>query len=309
MNTNGPRLKFAIMSVAIILFLSGCKLTVLDPKGPIGADEKNLILISTGLMLIVVVPVILLTLIFAYWYRASNDRAKYLPKWAHSNRIEAVVWIVPIVIILVLGSLAWTTTHRLDPYRPLAPREKTLMIDVVALDWKWLFVYPDQRIATVNEVAFPVNTPVEFHVTSDAVMNSFFIPGLAGQIYAMAGMQTKLGVIASEAGSFDGISANYSGAGFSGMKFKALAMPEQDYLAWVAGVKAKGGPLDGPSYAALARPSMSNPAAYYSPADPGLFQGLIDKYMGASSPAGEHAHGTAPAEMPAGMNMRTESRQ
>jgi cytochrome o ubiquinol oxidase subunit II len=302
MRARKNRIKFAVMSLAVAILLGGCKLTLLDPKGPVGLDERNLILIATALMLIVVIPVIVLTLVFAWWYRASNAKATYLPKWAHSSAIEAVVWGVPLMIIIVLGWLAWTTTHQLDPYRPLAAKDKTLVIDVVALDWKWLFVYPDKHIATVNEVAFPVGTPVEFHVTSDSVMNSFFIPGLAGQIYAMAGMQTKLSLIASEAGTFDGMSANYSGAGFSGMKFKALALPKKDYDAWVAKVRAKGKPLDAPSYAALAKPSSDNPAAYYAPADPGLFQGLIGKYMGTSRHTDQNMQHDTPA-MPASMKM------
>lgn len=278
-----PKTAFSasLLALATAVLLGGCKLTLLDPKGPVGAGEKDLILISTGLMLLVVIPVIVLTLVFAWWFRASNARATYWPKWAHSGRIEAVVWGVPLVIILILGTLAWTSTHRLDPYRPLAPADQTMVVDVVALDWKWLFLYPEEHVATVNEVAFPVGRAVEFRVTSDAVMNSFFIPGLGGQIYAMAGMQTKLHLLASEAGTFEGMSANYSGAGFSGMKFKAHALSQPEFEAWVARVRAAGRPLDDAAYAALAKPSSNNPVAYYAPADPALFDGLIAKYLGA----------------------------
>jgi cytochrome o ubiquinol oxidase subunit 2 len=176
--------------------------------------------------------------------------------------------------------LAWTTTHELDPYRPLSTPDKTLVVDAISLDWKWLFIYPDQRVAVVNELALPVGTPVEFHVTSDAVMNSFFIPGLGGQIYSMAGMQTKISLLASEPGEYDGMSSNYSGAGFSGMKFKAHALAPADFAAWLARVRASSTPLDTRSYAALAAPSENNPVSYYSPADPAIYDGLIAKYLG-----------------------------
>lgn len=276
----GRVLPRVFLSLATLLFLGGCKLTLLDPKGPIGEGEKNLILISTGLMLLVVIPVIVLTLVFAWWFRASNTRATYRPKWAHSTRIEAVVWGIPCVIIVILGTLAWTTTHTLDPYRPLAAPDKTMVIDAVSLDWKWLFIYPDQRVATVNELAFPAGTPVEFHVTSDSVMNSFFIPGLGGQIYSMAGMQTKISLLADAPGEFEGMSSNYSGAGFSGMKFKVHALSAADFASWLARVKASPSALDAQSYAALAAPSQDNPVAYYSPADPKIYDGLIAKYLG-----------------------------
>ena len=195
--------------------LGGCSFTVLDPKGQIGADERSIIVTATGLMLIVVVPVIVLTLAFAWRYRASNKASVYAPDWAHSTRIEAVVWSVPCAIVAALAVLAWTSSHKLDPYRPIASTAKPITIEVVSLDWKWLFIYPGLHMATVNQIAFPVNVPVNFHITSGSVMNSFFIPQLGGQVYAMAGMQTQLHLIADAAGSYDGISGNYSGAGFS----------------------------------------------------------------------------------------------
>lgn len=197
------------------------------PEGQVGIEQKNLILIATGLMLLVVIPVIIMTLAFAWKYRASNKAATYTPDWSHSTKIEAAVWIIPILIIIALGYVTYHSTHKLDPYRPLDSDVKPVQIDVVALDWKWLFIYPEQGIATVNKIVFPANTPVNFRVTSDAVMNSFFIPGLGGQIYAMAGMTTKLHLIANENDEFDGISANYSGAGFTGMKFKLLPPPRK----------------------------------------------------------------------------------
>lgn len=273
-----PRLTSALILLGFSLLVAGCNSVILDPAGPIAAKEKQLILISTALMLLVVMPVIILTLFFAFWYRSSNTRAHAMPNWAHSNAIEAVVWIVPLLIVITLGWLAWTTTHALDPYRPLASEEKTLEIDVVALDWKWLFVYPELNIATVNEVAFPIDTPVQFRVTSDTVMNSFFIPGLAGQIYAMAGMRTELHLIATRTGTFEGLSANYSGAGFSGMRFKALATTREGFDAWARKVASSGKPLDERAYEALASEKANSPVIQYAPGNPGLLVSLINKY-------------------------------
>lgn len=259
------------------LLLGGCELDVLSPMGQVGAEEKRLILIITGLMLIVVVPVIVLTLIFAYRYRASAG-ARYEPNWSHSNVLEAIVWGVPVILIIIMGVMTWISTHRLDPYRPLDVPGKPLKVEVVALDWKWLFIYPDEGIATVNEMAMPVGRAVDFSITSDAVMNSFFIPRLGTQVYAMAGMKTKLHLIADHAGIYNGISSNYSGAGFSGMKFRAHAVSDKDFDAWVAKVRTLGGTLDADHYAALAKPSQNTPVTYYASVLPGFFQNLLDKY-------------------------------
>lgn len=260
--------------------LSGCQGGILDPKGPLAADEKNLIITATVLMLLVVVPVIIMTLVFAYKYRASNTSAIYTPKWAHSGKIEAVVWSIPIIIVACLGVIAWHTTHKLDPYRPIESAEKPVNVQVVAMNWKWLFIYPDYGIATVNQLAFPKGVPVNFRLTSDAAMNSFFIPQLAGQIYAMAGMETKLHIIADEAGTYHGMSSNYSGAGFTGMKFDAIATATpEEFQAWVQKAKSAGQPLDVKAYLALAKPSENNPATYYTVAEPLLFDGVLHKYM------------------------------
>src|ERR1700712_5606241 len=190
----------AIFPAFLTLFLSGCKMELLDPKGSVGMAEKDLILTATYAMLIVVVPVIFLTLFFAWKYRESNTSATYMPKWAHSTKIVIVMWLVPSLIIFYLGILTYKSTHALDPYKPLVSEVTPITVEVVALDWKWLFIYPELGIATVNQIEFPVGTPVNFKITSDSVMNSFFIPQLGGQIYAMAGMQTKLHLIADEAG-------------------------------------------------------------------------------------------------------------
>ena len=274
-----PRL-LGLLPLFGMLLLGGCNMTLLDPVGQVGIDEKNLIITATLLMLLVVVPVILMTIIFAWKYRASNKNATYAPKWSHSTKIEVVIWTVPILIIIALGVITYKSTHALDPYRPIQSDVKPVTIEVVAMDWKWLFIYPDQGIATVNKIVFPANTPVNFRITSDTVMNSFFIPGLGGQIYAMAGMTTKLHLIANKNAELDGISANYSGAGFTGMKFKAIATSQADFDAWVSEVKASPKQLDTAEYAALTKPSQNNPVELYSSYAPNLFQTIIDKYEG-----------------------------
>jgi cytochrome o ubiquinol oxidase subunit 2 len=267
-----------LVAGSLMVLLSGCNLIVLDPKGIVGVAEKSLIATSTWAMLIVVVPVILLTLAFAWRYRASSTSAEYRPAWAHSTAIEVVVWLVPSLIILFLAVLTWKSTHELDPYRPLDSKVKPINVEVVALDWKWLFIYPDLGIATVNQVAFPVGTPVNFRITSDSVMNSFFIPQLGGQIYAMAGMQTQLHLLANEAGDYAGLSANYSGQGFSDMKFRAIATSPDQFNAWVAKVRASSSQLDMDRYHTISQPSEKQPVAYFSTVDPKLFHNIIARY-------------------------------
>ncbi|GBQ71724.1 cytochrome o ubiquinol oxidase subunit II [Ameyamaea chiangmaiensis NBRC 103196] len=262
------------------LLLAGCDWDLMDPKGTIGLQEKSLIITSTIAMLLVVVPVCIMTLVFAWQYRAGNRTSEYLPKWSHSNKIEVAVWTIPSIIILFLGVITYQTCHSLDPYKPLpeGASAKPLNVEVVALDWKWLFIYPDQGIATVNQLAMPVNTPVNFNITSDSVMNSFFIPRLGSMIYAMAGMQTQLHLSATEAGDYLGESANFSGRGFSDMKFHALAMSDTDFNAWVEKVKASSEQLDNADYSKLAAPSEANPVEYFSHVEPGLFNGIVAKY-------------------------------
>ncbi|HWT68489.1 MAG TPA: ubiquinol oxidase subunit II [Pseudomonas sp.] len=274
-----PRL-LGLLPLIGALLLSGCNMTLLNPKGQVGLDERNLIITATLLMLLVVVPVIVMTFLFAWKYRASNTSATYTPKWNHSTKIEIAVWAVPIMIIIALGYVTYKSTHALDPYRPLESDVKPVTIEVVALDWKWLFIYPEQGIATVNKIVFPAHTPINFRITSDAVMNSFFIPALGGQIYAMAGMQTKLHLIANENAEMEGISANYSGAGFTGMKFKATATTQEEFDAWVSEVKKAPKKLEQAEYAALAKQSQNNPVELYSSVTPNLFQTIVDKYEG-----------------------------
>lgn len=269
-----------IALTSAVLALSGCKGGILDPKGQIGIDEKNLIIIATVLMLLVVIPVIVMTLYFAWKYRDTQNHEIYAPKWAHSNKIEAVVWAVPIVIVLILGVLTWKSTQDLDPYKPLEGKGKHLTVEVVSLNWKWLFIYPEQGIATVNELVFPANVPVEYKITSESTMNSFFIPQLGSQIYSMAGMETKLHLIANEPGTFKGFSANYSGAGFTGMKFNAIATPTKaNFEQWVSNIKAQDNSLTKARYDELAKASENNPVTYFSNVDDGLFHTIVMKYM------------------------------
>jgi cytochrome o ubiquinol oxidase subunit 2 len=260
--------------------LAGCNWTVFNPKGQIAIAERNLIFLSTGLMLLVVIPVIVMTFVFAYRYRATNKKARYSPRWASSHRIEAVVWGVPFLIIVILGWVTWVSTHALDPYRPIESDTPPLNVQVVATDWKWLFIYPDLGIATVNELSIPERTPVSFTVTSDAAMTSFFIPTLGGQIYAMAGMQTKLHLIANETGEYRGIAANYNGPGFSDMHFATYSMTPAGFDAWVTKVKSSHQSLTEDTYAELAKPTVAHRVTYYSVVQDRMFLNIVDKYEG-----------------------------
>jgi cytochrome o ubiquinol oxidase subunit II len=257
--------------------LGGCQYVLLDPKGPIGSEEKSLILLATGLMLIVVVPVILMTLAFAWRYRATNTSAKFSPDWEHSSRIEAVVWGVPCVIIAILATVTWISTHKLDPYRPITAAAKPIEVEAVSLDWKWLFIYPDLKIASVNELALPVGTPVNFRLTSSSVMNSFFIPQLGSQIYTMAGMETKLSLLASSPGDYEGISANFSGGGFSDMRFNTRAMSQGEFDTWVNKVRTSQDSLTMAAYRQLEKPSEKTPVTYYAGVEPKLFHDILNK--------------------------------
>ncbi|HVC31302.1 MAG TPA: ubiquinol oxidase subunit II [Steroidobacteraceae bacterium] len=265
-----------LLPLPATLLLTGCHYAVLDPRGPVGQQERTIILTATALMLLVVVPVIAMILVFAWRYRASNEKAQYAPNWSHSTKIETVVWGIPIIIILILGAICWRTSHELDPFKPLASTVKPVRIDAVAMDWKWLFIYPKQGVASVNEVAMPVGVPVVFHITSATVMNSFFIPRLGSQIYAMANMQTAVNLLASKAGTYRGISANFSGDGFSGMTFQARALSRSDFAKWLEKAKASPQTLGGAEYTALDKPSEHVPVEYYSRVLPDLFPQIVD---------------------------------
>jgi len=275
-----------LLLLAATALLAGCDAVLLSPSGDIAVQQRDLIYVSVALMLIVIVPVMALTILFAWRYRASNTRATYAPDWHHSTLIELVIWSVPLLIIVALGAITWVSTHKLDPYRPLdridATRPldaavKPLRVDVVALDWKWLFIYPDYNIASVNELAAPVDRPIEFRLTSSNVMNSFFIPALAGQVYTMAGMQTQLHAVINEAGTYKGFSSNYSGSGFSGMHFQFHGMNDADFDAWVARVRQGGADLSRVSYLRLEAPSEREPVRHYASVADGLYEAILNR--------------------------------
>ncbi len=272
--------------LALTAFLAGCNTVVLNPSGDIAAQQGRLVVIATWLMLLIIVPVIVLTLLFAWRYRASNTKATYKPEWDHSTQLELVIWSAPLLIIIALGALTWITTHTLDPYRPLdrigekrpVPKDvKPLVIEAVALDWKWLFIYPEQGVAVVNELAAPVDRPIEFRITASNVMNSLYIPALAGQIYAMPAMQSKLNAVINEVGVYEGFSANYSGAGFSDMRFKFHGVSETDFAAWIAKVKDANQRLDRPEYLVLEKPSTKVPVRYFGSVAPGMFGAILNR--------------------------------
>ncbi len=269
----------------LMLLLGGCNLVVMNPAGDVATRQANLILWSTGLMLLIIVPVILFTLFFAWKYRASNRDATYDPEWNHSTKLEVLIWTAPLMIIIALGAMTWLFTHLLDPYRPLtriAPGQpvteetRTLTVEVVALDWKWMFIYPELGIATVNELAAPVDTPIAFRLTSSSIMNSFYIPALSGMIYAMPGMQTQLHAVINREGTYEGIASNYSGPGFSNMHFKFLGMSQDGFDEWVARVRAQGQPLTRERYLEVEAPSEMEPVHYYSQVDRGLFRAILN---------------------------------
>ncbi|GKX53854.1 ubiquinol oxidase subunit II [Budvicia aquatica] len=281
-----------LLILAIVgLLLSGCDMALMNPKGQIGMEQRTLILTATFLMLIVVIPVIFMTFYFAWKYRESNKNAKYTPNWAHSNKIEMVVWGIPCIIIIILGVLTWKSTQELDPRQPIQSDAKTITVEAIAMNWKWLFIYPELGIATVNEISFPENVPVKFKVTSDDVMNSFFIPRLGSQIYAMAGMQNIVHLIANEKGVYPGMSANYSGAGFSGMKFNAIVTSQEDFEKWVEKVRQSPDQLQWEDYKQLAKPSENNPVQFFSTVKPGLYLEIINQYMGMDM--SKHSHSGA----------------
>jgi cytochrome o ubiquinol oxidase subunit 2 len=285
------------LAFGVALLVTGCDLShapVLDPKGPIALAERDLLFTAVILMLIVVIPVFVMTFLFAWRYRSSNTKARYAPDWSYSIGIDAVVWLVPAAIVIALGTLLWSSTHKLDPYRQIDPAVQPLQVQVVAQDWKWLFIYPEQGIAVVNQLAFPSGRPLSLRLTSDTVMNSFYIPALGGQIYAMAGMQTRLHLIADAPGRFAGRNTQYSGSGFSDQHFQAIATSPEDFDAWAAKVKQSPSKLDAAAYRALAADRRAHPVAYYSAVEPDLFDTIIAKYTGGQKHTGGQAHAGHP---------------
>ncbi len=257
-----------LLSVAL---LAGCTEGVLDPKGPIAAAERLILFNALGIMLAIVIPTILATLGVAVWFRASNKRARYLPDFEHSGRLELLVWAIPAMTVILVGGVAWVGAHDIDPRKPIDSGVKPLRVQVVSLDWKWLFIYPEQGIASVNQLTLPVGTPVSFELTSSGVMNSFFVPQLGSQIYTMAGMVTRLSLQADHAGTYRGLSANYSGEGFADMRFRVDAVPAEDFAKWVDAARGAGPVLDAQAYAELAKPSKAVVPFNYRSVAPDLF--------------------------------------
>jgi cytochrome o ubiquinol oxidase subunit II len=270
----------SLFSLVAVTCLGGCSTILLfNPKGPIGESERFVILAAIALMLIVVIPVFIMAFWFPLKYRASNTASTYLPKWCYSAKIDFFMWGVPIAIVTVLAMLAWTRTHALDPYKPIPSAHKPITIEAVSLDWKWLFIYPDQNIATVNQITFPVNVPVSFKLTSDTVMTSFFIPQLGSQIYAMGGMQTRLHLLADTPGTYAGQNNQISGRGYADMHFKAHAVSREEFEAWVQKVRQSQELLDLNRYEQLARPSPGYyPVTYFSAVKPDLFLYILRKF-------------------------------
>ncbi len=266
--------------------LGGCDAVVMKPHGDIAAQQAQLIVTSTFLMLLIIVPVIVATLFFAFRYRQSNTEVPHTPDWDHSTRLELLIWGAPLLIIIALGTITWISTHKLDPYRPLdrvdatravAAGVKPLVVDVVALDWKWLFIYPEQGIATLNEMAAPVDRPIQFRITASNMMNSFYIPALAGQVYAMPGMETKLHAVINRPGRYNGFSANYSGAGFSDMRFKFLGQSDAEFARWIEANRRGGPPLTRAAYLQLEKPSQAEPVRRWGRVEQGLYDAIVNR--------------------------------
>lgn len=265
-------------------------IAVFNTVGIIASQEKSLLIFSFLLMLIVVIPVMIMIIAFAYRYRASNTKAKYSPNWSHSTILEIIWWGIPTILIIILGTVTWKTTHKLDPYKPLEHSTKPIEIQAIALDWKWLFIYPDYNIATVNFIQFPVDTPLNFKITADAPMNALAIPQLGGQIYAMQGMETQIHWISEKEGEFKGYSSNYSGRGFSGMNFIAKAVTQEEFEKWVEYVRTEGGNLTQDYYNLKLLPqTVSEPVQVFSSVEKNLYRGVIDKFMMSHGSHGGHS--------------------
>ena len=269
-------MRYVLLAVVLTgaAVLGGCNEGVLDPKGPIAFANRQILLNSLGIMLAIVIPVILATLGVAFWFRASNERARYRPNFAYSGRLEMLVWSIPAMTVFLVGGVAWVGSHDVSPRKPIASTVKPLRVQVASLDWKWLFIYPDQGVASVNRLTIPVGTPISLELTSSGVMNSFFVPQLGSQIYTMAGMITRLNLLAEEAGTYRGFSAQFSGEGFSDMHFDAEAVTGEKFAQWVGTARSAGPELNATTYADLAKPSTAVAPFTYRSVAPGLFENI-----------------------------------
>lgn len=285
---------FGLLST-LIIYLYGSNFQVLNAKGAVAEQERNLLIFGVILSLIIVVPVYVMTFTFAWKYRASNHKAKYRPDWDHNLTLETIWWLVPLLLITILSVVTWKSSHDLDPFKPLVSDQKPLPVQVVALQWKWLFIYPEQNVATVNYLQIPEDRPINFQITSDGPMNSFWIPQLGSQIYAMSGMSTKVHLMANEPGNYEGSSANISGEGFAGMRFDVRATTQSEFESWIEFTKRRPAQLNLDTYTDLAKPSSNVPVAYYAASERGLYDKVVMKYMrpGSDIPHTQHNPGAA----------------
>jgi cytochrome o ubiquinol oxidase subunit II len=260
---------------ALAIVLSGCNRGILDPVGPVGQAEKTILINSTAIMLAIIIPTMIATVAFAWWFRRGNSKATYLPDWEYSGAIELVVWSIPALTIMLLGGITWIGSHDLEPSKPLVSNKPALKVEVVSLDWKWLFIYPDQGIATVNQLVVPQGTPVSYRLTSGTVWNVFFVPQFGTMIYTMPRMTTRLNLQADRPGVYDGLSAHFSGDGFPGMQFKAHVLPEDQFAMWAQGARGQGAVLDGRGYAELSKPTSYVKPMTYCAVAPGLFDSIV----------------------------------
>ena len=270
-------MRYRVLAVLLIsaAALSGCNQGVLDPKGPIAFAERQILFNSLGIMLAIVIPTILATLGVAFWFRSTNTRAIYRPDFVYSGRLELLVWSIPAMTVLLVGGVAWVGAHDLDPRKPIASALKPVIVQVASLDWKWLFIYPELGIASVNHLTIPVGTPISFELTSSTVMNSFFVPQLGSQIYTMSGMTTHLLLQADQSGTYPGLSANFSGDGFADMRFTVDAVPAEHFAQWVTATRNSGPVLDASTYEELAQPSQAVAPFTYRSVAPDLFKGIL----------------------------------
>jgi cytochrome o ubiquinol oxidase subunit 2 len=291
------RLKASAL-LPLALLLAACEHPVLDPAGDIARQQRDLIYISTALMLLIIIPVMIMIVVFAWRYR-KGGHGTYDPKFDHSASLELAIWSAPLLIIIALGALTWTSTHLLDPFRPIKGEDgrAPLVVQVVSLDWKWLFIYPEQGVATVNELALPVGRPVRFDITSTNMMNTFYAPTLAGMIYAMPGMQSQLHAVLERPVQSEGFSANYSGEGFSHMRFALIGLEEQGFNEWVAGVRASGPTLELGAYRELLAPSERVPPMHFAGVEADLYRRILERCVEPGTPclseimqAAGHAH-------------------
>jgi len=278
LSRNGSGAKFLGLALTSVL-VAGCRGSVLDPAGPVADGEQLILMDALGIMLVIVVPTILTTLWFAWWFRASNSAALYRPTWVYSDKLEVVVWCIPALTVLFLSGLAWTGSHKLDPARPLQSQVAPLEVQVVSLDWKWLFIYPDQHVAVVNRLVLPVGRPVHFRLTSSSVMNVFFVPRLGGEIYTMNGMVTELNLQADKIGKYPGLSAQFSGDGFAGMHFDTEVTSDQDFSRFVAQARAAATRLDGNTYESLSHPSEGASVQLFGNVSDGLFENIASRRL------------------------------